>query len=247
MKAIIIAAGTGSRLYPLTKDLPKCMLRLNGKTILEMQLEVYRKLGINNIAVIKGYMAEKINLPGIKYYINNDYKENNILNSLFYAEKEMDEEFIVSYSDIIFENKVVEKLLECNDDICAVVDKQWKNKYLGRTLHPASEAEKAIVNNDRITIIGKGIQEEDGCHEFIGMIKVSKRFAQQFRYFFNIAKNSYDGKKFYEARAFKKAYLTDFIHFLIDQKVKITPIIIEDSWMEIDTKEDLERARKNWR
>ena len=247
MKAIIIAAGSGRRLYPLTKDLPKCMLGINGKTILEIQLEVYRKLGIKNITLIKGHMAEKINLPGITYYTNKEYLENNILNSLFCAEKEMDDDFIVSYSDIIFEKNVVEKLFGCNDDICAVVDKQWKNKYLGRTLHPASEAEKAIVNNDRITEIGKRIQEQDGCYEFIGMIKISKKFAQRFRDFFSIAKNNYSNKEFYEARTFKKAYLTDFIHFLIDQKVKVTPIIIEDNWMEIDTKEDLERARKNWR
>ena len=102
MKAIIIAAGIGIRLNPLTNDKPKCMLEIKGKTILQHQLDVFHANGITDLSLIKGYKKEVINYSGLKYYINDNYRNNNILNSLFYAEKEMDEEFIASYSDIIF-------------------------------------------------------------------------------------------------------------------------------------------------
>ena len=89
IKAIIIAAGCGNRLNSLTKEKPKCLLKINGKAILERQLETLRVCGINNIAVIGGYKAEMINFPKAQYYENRDYLNNNILNSLFCAEKEI--------------------------------------------------------------------------------------------------------------------------------------------------------------
>lgn len=86
MKSIIIAAGMGNRLRPLTNNLPKCMLKFKGKTLLQRQLEVFRSCKIENIVLIKGYKKEKIDYPGIKYYINDNYQNNNILNSLFYTD-----------------------------------------------------------------------------------------------------------------------------------------------------------------
>ena len=86
-KALIIAAGLGSRLKGHTKNLPKCMLDFGGKTLLQRQLDSYKKCGIQDISLIKGYKKEKINYKGIKYFENTDYKNNNILNSIFYAEK----------------------------------------------------------------------------------------------------------------------------------------------------------------
>ena len=59
---------------------------------------------------IKGYKKEMINYPGLKYYINDKYRNNNILNSLFYAEEEMDDEFVVCYSDILFGKNIMRQL-----------------------------------------------------------------------------------------------------------------------------------------
>ena len=96
MKAIIIAAGKGARLKRYTEELPKCMLKFGGKTLLKRQIEALNANGITNISLIKGYKKEKINYPGIKYYVNDRFEHNNILNSLFYAEQEMDQEVIIS-------------------------------------------------------------------------------------------------------------------------------------------------------
>ena len=67
------------------------MLDFGGKTLLQRQLDAYKKCGVKDISLIRGYKKEKINYKGIKYFENTDYKNNNILNSIFYAEKIINE------------------------------------------------------------------------------------------------------------------------------------------------------------
>ena len=90
IKAIIIAAGMSSRLVELTDDKPKCMLEIKGKTILQRQIETFNQCGIDEIIVIRGYKKEVINYTGVKYIYNQNYRRNNILESLMYAENDMD-------------------------------------------------------------------------------------------------------------------------------------------------------------
>ena len=77
----------GSRLGSLTKEKPKCMLQFGDKTQLQRQLEAYHACGITNISVVREYKQEKINYEGLRYYENTDYENNNVLNSLIYAEE----------------------------------------------------------------------------------------------------------------------------------------------------------------
>ena len=79
-KALIVAAGLGSRLKAHTENIPKCMLDFGGKTLLERQLSAYRDCGIDNISVIRGYKKNKINYKNLNYFYNKDYENNNILN-----------------------------------------------------------------------------------------------------------------------------------------------------------------------
>jgi len=129
MKAIIVAAGSGTRLMSFTKDKPKCMLEVGGKTILQAILETLRENGINDIAVVKGYKKDMINYPNVRYYYNPNYTESNILTSLFCAEREMKDGFIFSYSDILINASIVQKLLQSRGDITLVVDTNWAPKY----------------------------------------------------------------------------------------------------------------------
>ncbi len=243
-KALIIAAGLGSRLKKHTENLPKCMLDFGGKTLLQRQLDSYKKNGINDISLIRGYKKEKINYKGIKYFENKDYKNNNILNSIFYAEKAISGNIIISYSDILFDSSVVERTLSSNHDISVVVDIDWRGYYVGRKDHPVSEAENVIFNsNNEVEKIGKintGNEEVHG--EFIGMIKLSNRGTEIFKEHFHRLKKSYWNKPFQRAKIFQKAYLTDFIQELVDIGIKVHCVIIESGWKEIDTVEDYKKA-----
>ena len=243
-KVLIIAAGLGSRLKKHTENLPKCMLDFGGKTLLQRQLDAYKKNSIKDISVIRGYKKEKIKYKGLKYFENTDYKNNNILNSIFYAEEVIDGNIIISYSDILFDPSVVERTLKSDHDISVVVDIDWRGYYVGRKDHPISEAENVIFNsNNEVEKIGKintGNQEVHG--EFIGMIKLSNRGTEIFKEHFHRLKKIYWNKPFQRAKIFQKAYLTDFIQELVDIGVKVHCVIIESGWKEIDTVEDYKKA-----
>ena len=247
-KALIIAAGLGSRLKKHTENLPKCMLDFNGKTLLQRQVQAYRDSGIDNITVIRGYKKEKINYKDLKYITNTDYRNNNILNSIFYAEKVINGNIIISYSDILFESNVVKRLMESDHDISVVVDIDWKGYYVGRRDHPLSEAENVIFDsNNQVVKIGKiGTQKEEVHGEFIGMIKLTDRGTEIFKENFHRVKKLYWDKPFQRATIFQKSYLTDMLQELVDIGIKVHCVIIERGWKEIDTVEDYQKAIKEF-
>ncbi|MAV88156.1 MAG: hypothetical protein CMM67_07910 [Rhodospirillaceae bacterium] len=242
--AIIIAAGLGSRMKSHTEDKPKCLLEFGGKTLLERQLDVFRSEGIENISLVRGYKKEKINYEGITYFENDDYKENNILNSLFYGEEAIKGHVIVSYSDILFDRSVVARLLNSSYDISIVVDIDWRGYYVGRKDHPIEEAENVIFDADNSVLqIGKILTNKNDVHgEFIGMLGLSPRGAEIFKRHFHRAKEQYWDKPFKRAEKFQKAYITDMIQEMVDLGVPIHCVIIERGWKEIDTVEDYEKA-----
>tara|TARA_B110000003_G_scaffold181758_1_gene180864 strand:- start:214 stop:969 length:756 start_codon:yes stop_codon:yes gene_type:complete len=244
VKSIIIAAGLGSRLKGYTEALPKCMLMFGDKTLLQRQLDVHRGCGINDISVVRGFKKEKINFDGLKYFENTDYQNNNILNSLFYAEEAIHGNVIINYSDILFDENVINRLLDSNADISIVVDIDWRGYYVGRKDHPIDEAEKVIFNaNNEVIKIGKVLtNKEDVYGEFIGMMKLSPRGSEIFKLHFNRAKKIFWDKPYQRAQTFQKAYITDLIQDMVDMGVLIHCVIIERGWKEIDTVEDYEKA-----
>ncbi len=195
--------------------------------------------------VVRGYKGQAINYQGVTYCENTDYKNNNILRSLFYAEDEMDDGFVFSYSDIIFETGILEKLLQSEADISLVVDVDWIRSYEHRYQHPISEAELVELEKDRITKIGKKIcAPQEAYGEFIGLAKFTKRGAEVLKENYRGVAGQYQNRPFQQATSLEKAYLTDMIQELIDRDYAISSVDIKGGWIEIDTSEDLERARK---
>ncbi len=244
IRAIILAAGPGTRLRPLTDDKPKCMLEINGKTLIERQIEVFRNCGIDDITVVKGYKKNMINYPGIKYYINRNYKNNNILESLMHAEKEMDSEFIASYSDILYDEGIIKKLMKSGGDVSIVTDTDWTSHYKDRYQHPIEEAEKVAVKDGKVTRITKIINPNEAYGEFIGLIKFSNKGAEILKKEFSRVRKEFRAKPFQTAASIEKAYLTDMIQELIDRGHRVESVDIQGKWLEIDTLEDYERAKK---
>ena len=252
MKAIIVAAGPGSRLNPFTKEKPKCLLKVGSKTILERALDAIRKNGVNDIIIVRGHKKDSINHPDIRYYDNPNYLENNILTSLFYAEKEMNDEFLFSYSDILYSEAIVQKILQSKHDFSIIVDVDWAKMYKNRTLHPTDEAELVRVNKDGMVIeISKFLNPEVARGEFIGLAKFSRKGAEIFVRNYKRCRDSKwcgfrPNQRFHDATSFEKAYLTDMLQELIDRGYHVQNVDIKGGWMEIDTPQDLEKARKIW-
>jgi choline kinase len=245
MKAIIVAAGPGSRLMPITNERPKCLLDVAGQTILERALQALRENGIQNIVVVRGYQGHLINYPHVTYCHNPGFRENNILRSLFYAEDEMDDSFLFSYSDILYSSEVVARLIDSEADIALTVDVSWTQTYQGRDQHPVSEAELVKVENGRVIRIGKGVVSPEEAHgEFIGLAKFAKTGAEAMKTVYHRVATECPSATFQCAPSLEKAYMTDMIQELVDIGLPVQSVDIEGGWMEIDTPQDLERARR---
>ena len=104
MKVIILAAGEGKRLGQLTHQNPKCLVELFGKSLLQWQIELFKQFDINDITIVKGYLEEKINISNVTYFLNNNFRETNMVETLFCAREKISDSVIVTYGDIIYCN-----------------------------------------------------------------------------------------------------------------------------------------------
>ena len=177
VKAIILAAGQGTRLRPLTDDIPKCMVEVNGKPMLNRQLDTLQSAGIENIIVVTGYEENKINDPRITKVFNEEYASTNMLYSLLCAEDYMEGNVIVTYGDIIYSEEILKKLVEDERDIVIASDEDWQYYWELRCEDPLSDAESFKKGeNGKVQSLGKkakNIEEIEG--QFIGMVKLSQK------------------------------------------------------------------------
>lgn len=248
MRAIIIAAGMGSRLEHHTEERPKCMVEVAGRSILSYQLEALRAHGVDDIHIVRGYLADRLLVDGATYWENPDFRNNNILLSLFCAEPAMEGAFVTTYSDIVYGPEVVEKLMASEDDVALVVDRRWADAYEGREDHPPEQAELTVVSGNRVTAVGKHVAPEDNpLGEFIGLAKFSTRGGQWFRDVYRDVRAKYgDEDPFQAAAKFRKAYQTDLIEEMISRGHPVGYVAIDGGWREIDTVEDLARVSRDW-
>ena len=156
MKAIIIAAGSGQRISKDLKSIPKSLINVNGKTIIDYQIKVLKQAGINDITIITGKFGEKFKIKNIHYVKDSNHQNHDILGSLMEARKFLKDDVIVLYSDIIFEFKIIQQILDSKENISIAIDNNWEQHYVGRTEHPKSEAENVLINEEKkIVKIGK--------------------------------------------------------------------------------------------
>ena len=250
--AVVVAAGLGSRLLPLTDELPKCKLDVQRKPMLHRALSTFTDLGISKSVVIGGYKADKLILPDESTLVlNHEYASNNILHSLACARAEMAcvETALISYSDIVFRNNVVERLLAAGSkDISIVVDQSWAERYNGRLMHPLTEAEAAQFDEQgRLVKIGKGLlnENQDARHwgEFIGMLRFTARGQELFwTVFDSVQDNLSPESPFQMATHWRQAYVTDLLQEMVDRGMDVHCTLIQGGWLEIDTSEDYETA-----
>ena len=253
MKAIIIAAGPCKRLRPLTDELPKCMLKINGRPIIQNTIELFRSNGINDISVIKGYKKEKIDFADITYFENNDFWNNNILHSLMFARAKLEEavktgeDIVITYSDIWYHDSVVKELLKSKEAIASVVDTDWHGYYEGRVDHPIEEAENIIMDdNKRMLKIGKHIFTDDTPKdkqgEVIGFWKFTSEGIKTFLKHFDRLNSALKPTDPYQnTKEWQKSYITDIFQEMIDKGEKLYCVLIKKNWAEFDTIQDYKR------
>ena len=254
VRAVIIAAGSGKSLLPLTEDRPKCLLEIKGRTILERQLETLRACGIHDIVVVRGYQKETLNLPGVRYYDNDRYEETGELHSLFAAEPELHGRILFLYSDILFDQAVLEKLLRSRADVAVAVDRSWPD-YRHRVLPLTKPMDLVITRNpaeprhrflpseddDAVVRVGQWIPPEEATGEFIGMALFSEQGSHRLRETRARLRRAHSGP-FHEADSLERASFTDLLQELVDAGEAVSCVNIYKGWLEVDTFEDYQRA-----
>src|SRR3990167_8518321 len=172
MKAIILAAGRGSRLKDLTEDRPKCLNQIGGRTLLEWQLSALRSGGVYEIIIVAGYRSDMLSKYNAKIIYNENWETTNMVRSLMCAENEIKQPVIVSYSDILYSAEVVTSLCLQEKDAVVVYDTNWRELWESRFDNPLEDVESFKINSDgTIQDIGlpvTGLEDVQG--QYIGLM-----------------------------------------------------------------------------
>ena len=237
MKAVILAAGEGTRLKPLTNNIPKAFLSIGDIPLIYHSLRNLHQVGVDDVLFVTGFMeshfkktlGDVFDKMNISYVSNPDYAKTNSMYSLSQIEGVIDEDIILLESDLIYEQKALELLLESQCDNVLLTSKL------------SGSGDEVFICTDetgRITDLGKNISQENKGYaigELVGISKFSKKFLSKM---FTTAKNDYKkGEKtyHYEECAFRTS----------SKEHPLYALLCEDlTWIEIDTKKDLQRAEE---
>lgn len=174
MRAIILAAGRGSRLRHLGADRPKCLVELMGTRLLDLQVEALRRAGITEIAVVRGYQAQMIDLPGLTYFHNERWAQTNMVASLRTAAQWLrGAPALVSYADIFFRSDVVVALAAAPGPLVISYDREWRRLWERRFEDPLADAETFRIDarGTLLEIGGRTANIADIQGQYMGLLK----------------------------------------------------------------------------
>ncbi len=251
MKAIILAAGEGSRLRPLTDSIPKCQVTLAGKTLLDWQVETLNACGVDDIVLVKGYCGDRIRRPDLRYYENRNWAATNMVTTLWCALPELSGEVIVSYGDIVYNRDVLQALLDSSRDIAMTIDLEWEAYWRMRYADPLDDAESLMMTDD-FRILNVGSRPESVAEiqaQYMGLLKFSEKGVATVK---NAYRRAWDRHSAGEPiwgggrRPFEKLYMTDMLQGLIDQDEAVYGVPVKRGWFEIDNHTDYEIAKAHF-
>ena len=243
---IIVAAGQGTRLRPLTDNKPKCMVEYNNKPIIDYILDVANECNIRDVAIVNGYkkqvLEKYLENRDITFFTNEKFDTTNMVSTLFNAKDFMNDDIIISYADIIYKKEILEKLITSNEDFNVVIDKDWRKLWSLRMENPLEDAETLRVVDGNIVEIGKKTNSYNDIEgQYIGLIKISKRALPKFIKFYE----SLDKNKLYDGQDYDNMYMTSLVQMIIDNLTDVKPLFINGGWIEIDSVEDMESYNRS--
>jgi L-glutamine-phosphate cytidylyltransferase len=250
MRAIIIGAGRGSRLQHRTDDVPKTLVEVLGRPMLDWILEALEAGGFRrkDVVFISGYAEHVVRerYPELTFVRNELWESNNILASLLCAREHLRAGFVSTYADIVYEPGVVERLARAPEDLVLGCDTEYRARYVGRSQHPESDAEKLSAEGRRVTRISRNIPPEEASGEFIGVMKATAAGAATLIDGFERAERRFKGQTYREGRSFERAYLIDLLAELLEGGTAMYRENTPGGYMEIDTLQDLSFAESWW-
>ncbi|MGE3166863.1 MAG: NTP transferase domain-containing protein [Planctomycetota bacterium] len=240
MRAVILAAGQGTRLRPLTDDRPKALVDLCGMSLIERQVRALQRCGIERIFTVGGYRADQLAERGYLTHENRRFADTNMVATLFACARDLFagvDDLIVSYGDIVCEPRIIHTLMQSQAEIAVAVDVGWRSYWELRHREPLSDAETLKFD-------GAGCLRELGKKpngygdieaQYMGLFKVrADRLAPLLACY-----DSLDHDARYDGQTFDGMYMTSFLQHLIDHGWRLEGVRVEHGWLEVDSTADL--------
>ncbi len=174
MRAIILAAGRGSRMGPLGDDRPKGLVELEGVPLIVRQIAALRRGGAVEIGVVRGYRAEMIDFPNLTYFANQRWAETNMVTSMAAAASWLRSgPVLISYADIFYRSELVRGLARASGQLVITYDRAWRDLWTRRFADPLTDAETFRVDaaGQLVDIGAKTTRIEDIEGQYMGLLK----------------------------------------------------------------------------
>ena len=239
IKGIILAAGRGSRMKSYTDERPKCLSIVDGKPLIEWQINAMKDAGIDDIAVVTGYRSEDLSEYSLVEFHNRDWETTNMVSSLICASDWLENSTcIVSYSDIFYTKKAIGLLIKSESSLALTYDINWKNLWTQRFGDPLIDSETFIFDEKfKLKEIGKKPQKIDEINgQYMGLLRFSIEG-------WSIFSSTYSSLPVEEKR---KISMTSLLDKIINQnKLEISAVPYNGIWGEVDSISDLKFYNKN--
>jgi L-glutamine-phosphate cytidylyltransferase len=239
-RAIVLAAGEGTRLRPHTADRPKCLVPLAGRALLEWQLGALRAAGVERVTVITGYRSEQVAALGVDTIHNDRFDRTNMVASLMCARALMDgaEDLVVCYGDLVYEPRVVAALVASPAPVAITIDREWQRLWELRMTDPLTDAETLRIGTDgNVSELGRkatSYTEIEG--QYMGLIQVRATMAPTLVQIYD----RLDPSGPYDGRDRDNMFMTSFLQHLIDRGTPVAAVSVDGGWLEVDTLGDLD-------
>ena len=240
-RALILAAGQGTRLRPHTDTKPKAMVEFAGTPLLTRQINTLKSAGIEKIQMATGYLADVIKKQGYETSYNPHFDQTNMVESLFSARdfiKQADgEDLLICYGDIIYQQNNLNTVLNLDSEVVLMIDMNWREYWSLRLENPLEDAETLKMDKaGNVLELGKKPQSYDEVQgQYTGLIKIRHDKIHDFVNFYD----RLDREKLYDGKDFKNMYMTSFLQSMINAGWEVKAAKVKNGWLEIDTVEDL--------
>lgn len=178
MRAVILAAGRGSRMGALAEDRPKCLVELAHQPLIRRQIAALRGGGVSGIGIVRGYLAHMIDIKDVTYFENPHWAETNMVMSLAAAAAWLKADpVVISYADIFYRRDIVRDLLAASGDLVVSYDRSWRSLWTRRFVDPLSDAEtfRTDANGNLIDIGKRTTQIDDIEGQYMGLLKFTPK------------------------------------------------------------------------
>lgn len=248
MRLIVLAAGQGQRLRPLTDDRPKCLVELGGRSLLDRQMDAAAAVGITDVLIVGGYRPEGLARRGARVILNPRYDTTNMVRTLFCAREDFGDAFIMSYGDIVYRPAHLARLLEDTSPVGVIVDADWLSYWSQRFDDVLSDAESLDIDgNGRIRSIGKAERDLGRIQaQYIGLVAFRDSGVEALKTAYDRAdEEDRMGRPVLGTdRSLDRLFMTDLLQGMVNQGVALTALPVQGGWMEIDTLRDLAVAER---